>query len=287
MPGRCVEPYGFDYKSRMVRRPGEVCSVLPPRTCSASHSFAGIRLLHRPHQRGTFKLGVPDTPCRVMIVQYASLGVAFVAMARSLAIPVSWITIIVGMLCQLPVRRSFSVRTLDGSWQTRKRAATRNELCMRLSKRKRRRVTEKNTGGTVGKTATRKMSVDLPQRIFVANIHYEAEESDLLPAFSVVGPVTGCKIIRDSFTGHSKGWGFVTYAEAVHATAALQSLQGYRILGRPVILDEAASLARKRKEAKIKAAFQRREEKRQAKQLAEMEAAKDAAARKPGGGRSA
>lgn len=194
----------------------------------------------------------------------------------------SGIALIVGILCQLPVRRSLSVRTLDVSRQTGRPAGTRSVICMRLSKRKRKRVTEKNTGGTVGKTATRKVSVDLPQRIFVANIHYEADESDLLPAFSVVGPVIGCKIIRDSFTGHSKGWGFVTYAEAIHATAALQSLQGYRIMGRPVILDEAESLARKRKEAKIKAAFQRREEKRQAKQLAEEEAAKEAAARRQG-----
>lgn len=143
-----------------------------------------------------------------------------------------------------------------------------------VTKKNRRRVSEKNTGGSVGITATRKKSVDLPHRIFVTNVNYEAVESDLVSVFAAIGPVVSCKLIRDSFTGNSKGWGFVTFADPIHATAALQTLQGFKVKGRPIKLDEATSLARKRKEAKVAAGYAKREAKRQAKAAAAEESLK-------------
>jgi len=70
--------------------------------------------------------------------------------------------------------------------------------------------------------------------------------------------------VRDSFTGQSKGYGFCTYSDPLYATTALRSLDGQPVEGRPIRLDDATSLAKRRKEKKATAAFEIRESKRAA-----------------------
>ena len=133
-----------------------------------------------------------------------------------------------------------------------------------VTKKNRRRVTEKNTGGSVGANARRKREAEVPNRIFFANVRYDVTEDALKPFFGAVGPVTHVKIVRDSFTGQSKGYGFCTYSDPLYATTALRSLDGQPVEGRPIRLDDATSLAKRRKEKKATAAFEIRESKRAA-----------------------
>ena len=151
-------------------------------------------------------------------------------------------------------------------------------ICMGVTKKNRRRITAKNTGGTVGENAKRKRESEMPNRIFFANIRYDITEETLKPFFGAVGPVTHVKIIRDSFSGQSKGYGFATYADSMYATNALRALDGRSVEGRPIRLDDATSLALRRKEKKQTEAYERREAKRQATAAAEREAAGEAAA---------
>jgi len=109
-------------------------------------------------------------------------------------------------------------------------------------------------------------------------VRFDIDEAALVPFFTAIGPVTHCKVIRDSRTGESKGWGFVTFSDPLHATTALRSLNGLLVGGRPIVLDEATSLSRRRKERLAREGFERREAKRQAKRQAE----DAAAARQPG-----
>ena len=146
----------------------------------------------------------------------------------------------------------------------RRLGATPLVVCNGVTKKNRRRITEKNTGGSVGENARRKREAEFPNRIFFANVRYDITEETLKPFFGAVGPVTHIKIVRDSFTGQSKGYGFATYSDALYATTALRSLNGQPVDGRPIRLDDATSLAKRRKEKKATEAFERREAKRAA-----------------------
>merc|ERR1719313_780291 len=81
------------------------------------------------------------------------------------------------------------------------RRATTQTVEMRVNRRNTRRVTFKNTGGTVGENARRKDESEVPNKVFFANIKYDATEDDLRPFFSAVGPVTNVQLVRDSYTG--------------------------------------------------------------------------------------
>eukprot|EP00629_Pelagomonadales_sp_RCC1024_P012961 CAMPEP_0119260614 /NCGR_PEP_ID=MMETSP1329-20130426/915_1 /TAXON_ID=114041 /ORGANISM="Genus nov. species nov., Strain RCC1024" /LENGTH=180 /DNA_ID=CAMNT_0007260041 /DNA_START=121 /DNA_END=659 /DNA_ORIENTATION=+ len=145
-----------------------------------------------------------------------------------------------------------------------------------VTKKNRRRTTHRNTFGTVGANALRKKEAELPNRVFFANVRYDVTEDDLKPFFSAVGPVTHLKIVRDSFSGQSKGWGFCTYSDPLYATTAIRSLHGREVRGRAIRLDDATSLSKRRKEKKVAEAFAAREEKRRARAAAEAAAALEA-----------
>ena len=150
---------------------------------------------------------------------------------------------------------------------TRRRATT-TTVEMRVNRRNTRRVTFKNTGGTVGENARRKDESEVPNKVFFANIKYDATEEDLRPFFSAVGPVTNVQLVRDSYTGQSKGYGFVTFCSPLAATTAIRSLHGKPFKGREIRLDDATSLSKRRKEKAASEGFARREARRQAEKAA-------------------
>ena len=45
--------------------------------------------------------------------------------------------------------------------------------------------------------------------IYVGNLSYEVTQEDLQKAFEVFGNVESSKVIMDTYTGRSKGFGFV------------------------------------------------------------------------------
>lgn len=133
-----------------------------------------------------------------------------------------------------------------------------------VQKKNRKRVNSKNTPGVYGITADRTRTVDLPARLFFTNVRYDVEEDELRPIFEGVGQVKQCKIIRDSLTGSSKGWGFVSFSDPIYASTALQTLNGLKVRGRELKLDEATSLARRRRERRAAEGFARRQARREA-----------------------
>ena len=108
----------------------------------------------------------------------------------------------------------------------------------------------------------------MPNKVFFANIRYDATEDDLRPFFSAVGPVTNVQLVRDSYTGQSKGYGFVTFSSPLAATTAIRSLHGKPFKGREIRLDDATSLSKRRKEKAAREGFERREARRQAEKAA-------------------
>lgn len=70
--------------------------------------------------------------------------------------------------------------------------------------------------------------------LFVYNIGTDADEKSLWQLFAQYGTVTKVNIIRDTATGLSKGFGFVTMANYQDCVWAIEALNGFRYAGRPL-----------------------------------------------------
>jgi RNA recognition motif-containing protein len=75
--------------------------------------------------------------------------------------------------------------------------------------------------------------------IYVGNLSREAGESDLRDAFQAFGEVSSASIIKDKFSGDSRGFGFVEMPNKSEAENAISSLNGKSIKGRTVTVNEA------------------------------------------------
>jgi RNA recognition motif-containing protein len=68
--------------------------------------------------------------------------------------------------------------------------------------------------------------------IYVGNISRESSESEVQQAFEEYGEVTSIKLIKDKFTGMSKGFGFIEMPNKEEAEKAIKNLDGMRMNGR-------------------------------------------------------
>lgn len=75
--------------------------------------------------------------------------------------------------------------------------------------------------------------------IFVGNLSYNTTEDDLRAAFEQYGRVDSSRIIVDRETQRSRGFGFVEMSNHAEGEAALRGLEGYRLDGRPLKVNEA------------------------------------------------
>jgi RNA recognition motif-containing protein len=75
--------------------------------------------------------------------------------------------------------------------------------------------------------------------IYVGNLAREATEEDVKTAFAAFGQVASVSIIKDKFSGESRGFGFVEMPSREEAQAALAGLNGQPIRDRPVTVNEA------------------------------------------------
>lgn len=75
--------------------------------------------------------------------------------------------------------------------------------------------------------------------IYVGNIPREASEDDLREAFAAFGQVTSVAIIKDRYSGESRGFGFVEMASQEEAQAAINGLNGKEFKGRTLNVNEA------------------------------------------------
>jgi RNA recognition motif-containing protein len=75
--------------------------------------------------------------------------------------------------------------------------------------------------------------------IHVGNLSRDTAESDLRQAFEGHGQVTSVNIIKDKYSGESKGFGFVEMPTKVQAEAAIAGLHGKEMNGRTLNISEA------------------------------------------------
>jgi cold-inducible RNA-binding protein len=75
--------------------------------------------------------------------------------------------------------------------------------------------------------------------IYVGNLSFDTTEDDLRDAFATYGEVTSVAVIKDKFSGQSRGFAFVEMAGKPEANAAMQALNGSNLNGRTLTVNEA------------------------------------------------
>jgi RNA recognition motif-containing protein len=75
--------------------------------------------------------------------------------------------------------------------------------------------------------------------IYVGNLDFKVDESDLEDIFVEYGTVASTKIIMDRFSGRSKGFGFVTMENGEEALKAIEALNGATFENREMVVNEA------------------------------------------------
>ena len=81
--------------------------------------------------------------------------------------------------------------------------------------------------------------------IYVGNLAWGVTEDDLKQAFESHGEVTSASIIKDKFTGQSRGFGFVEMPNSAEAQAAITALDNYDLKGRAIKVNEARPVERR------------------------------------------
>lgn len=77
------------------------------------------------------------------------------------------------------------------------------------------------------------------KKIFVGNLSWKASEETLKPLFEAYGTVVSIKIIRDQYTGKSKGFGFVEMESDEEAAKCIHELNEKPFLDRNLRLSPA------------------------------------------------
>ena len=75
--------------------------------------------------------------------------------------------------------------------------------------------------------------------IYVGSLSYEVTEDDLKEAFEAFGQVESVSIIKDKYSGQSKGFGFVEMPAKAEAQSAINDLNGKELKGRTLNVNEA------------------------------------------------
>ncbi len=75
--------------------------------------------------------------------------------------------------------------------------------------------------------------------IYVGNISRTATEQDIKEAFEAYGAVQTASIIKDKFSGESRGFGFVEMPNKEEAEKAIAEMNGKDVKGRALNVSEA------------------------------------------------
>ena len=85
----------------------------------------------------------------------------------------------------------------------------------------------------------------MAKKLFVGSLEWGVTDQDLQQLFEQISTVEEAVVIKDRFSGRSKGFGFVTFADTDEMTAdeaadkAIAELEGADLNGRQIVVNEA------------------------------------------------
>ena len=77
------------------------------------------------------------------------------------------------------------------------------------------------------------------KKLYVGNLPWSVTDQSLRDMFSAIGEVTEAVVITDKYTGRSKGFGFVTFANEADAEKAVAELADKEVDGRKIVVNVA------------------------------------------------
>jgi len=75
--------------------------------------------------------------------------------------------------------------------------------------------------------------------IYVGNLSHDVTEDDLRQAFEAFGQVESVNVLKDKFSGESRGFGFVMMPSKNEAQSAIDGLNNKDLKGRNMNVNEA------------------------------------------------
>jgi cold-inducible RNA-binding protein len=79
----------------------------------------------------------------------------------------------------------------------------------------------------------------MSNKLFVGGLAWATDDEGLRAAFEKYGEITEAVVIKDRDTGRSRGFGFVSYANAEAKDQAVQAMDGADLDGRTLRVNEA------------------------------------------------
>ena len=76
-------------------------------------------------------------------------------------------------------------------------------------------------------------------KIYVGNLSFNMSDESLRNVFSTFGEIEEATVIRDKFSGRSKGFGFVTFKDDAAGKKAISEMNEKDVEGRKVTVSEA------------------------------------------------
>jgi cold-inducible RNA-binding protein len=75
--------------------------------------------------------------------------------------------------------------------------------------------------------------------IYIGNLVRDVTDDELKTTFTPFGEITSINIIKDKFSGESKGFAFIEMKKKDEGEAAIRGLNGKDLRGRPMTVNEA------------------------------------------------
>ena len=79
--------------------------------------------------------------------------------------------------------------------------------------------------------------------IYVGNLSQDSTDVTIREAFESFGELTSARVIKDKYSGQSRGFGFVEMPTQSQAQTAIKSLNGRELLGKAISVNEARARA--------------------------------------------
>jgi cold-inducible RNA-binding protein len=79
----------------------------------------------------------------------------------------------------------------------------------------------------------------MAKNLFVGSLPYSVTDDTLGQLFVQIGPVQSVNVIKDKYSGRSRGFGFVEMTNEEDAQKAIEKLNGYNLEGRNIVVKEA------------------------------------------------
>jgi len=81
---------------------------------------------------------------------------------------------------------------------------------------------------------------DMSKKLFVGGLSWGTTDDGLREAFAQFGDIEEARVVMDRDTGRSRGFGFVSFAQAEQADKAMSSMNGADLDGRTIRVDLAS-----------------------------------------------